>query len=264
MIVTYTNLGANGEFGNQLFQIAATYSYGLDNNREPVFPKWYCRVSGNHYSHCFDKKINETFNEVVDVEHTEPTFYYTQIPKFTEKCISLKGYFQTEKYFDNNSSEVKKLFVPSIEIKEKIKNIDYNNTVGVQLRFYDRGTIDPAQFYYSSDDKEIIQYLITAINYFGKNKTYVVTTNNYSKAKAMFSKYDNFIFLSDCNLNSIEEFFAFSRCENNIITNSSFGWWGAYLNDNINKVICAPKKWFKVENEWFNTKDLYLKEWKII
>jgi hypothetical protein len=265
MIVTYSNLGSNGEFGNQLFQIAATYAYGLKNNREPIFPKWLCKISGKYYTNFFKNKIKEKDFLSVDKGYTEPTFYYKDIPIFEENCLSLKGYFQTEKYFFNTSTQIKELFQPNDEIRTKIQSIiEYDNTVGLQLRFYDRGTIDPIQYYYSSDDKEIIDYIVKAINFFGKDKTYVITTNNPVKAKKMFSSYKNFIFLSDLNLNTVEEFFIFSNCENNIITNSSFGWWGAYLNKNSDKKVFAPKNWFKIQNEWYDTRDIYCNDWIIL
>jgi hypothetical protein len=54
-----------------------------------------------------------------------------------------------------------------------------------------------------------------------------------------------------------------SLCENNIIANSSFSWWGAWLNKNNNKIVVAPKKWFGNALQ-HNTKDLYPEKWIVI
>jgi len=259
MRVTFSNLGTYGELGNQLFEIAATYAYGLRFGREIVFPKWKCLLSGNNYSQYFANKIVEKDPITPDIQYIEKSFTYNPIPAFSEKTVDLKGYFQTEKYFIDYKNEIIKLFQPINEIVEKINCFCYKDSVSLQLRFYDRGAVDPVHQYYSSDEN--IEFLKTAINYFGKNKTFIVTTNNVLKAKSMFRGYNNFIFLKDYNLSSIEEFFVQTQCEHNIISNSSFGWWGAWLNQTPDKVIIAPKKWFKIEDEWHNSKDIIPNIW---
>jgi len=54
-----------------------------------------------------------------------------------------------------------------------------------------------------------------------------------------------------------------SMCKNNIIANSSFSWWGAWLNKNTDKKVVAPSTWFGVAIT-HNTKDLIPETWKII
>ena len=55
-----------------------------------------------------------------------------------------------------------------------------------------------------------------------------------------------------------------SLCQNNIIANSTFSWWGAWLNQNINKKVIAPSKWFGPLKINHNTQDLIPEAWEII
>ena len=68
-----------------------------------------------------------------------------------------------------------------------------------------------------------------------------------------------------CNhkLQDWEQMLQMSLCKHNIIANSTFSWWGAYLNNNKDKIVCIPQKWFGPAIK-HNQKDLYLPEWSII
>ena len=61
---------------------------------------------------------------------------------------------------------------------------------------------------------------------------------------------------------NFEDLYLMSKCKHNIIANSSFSWWGAWLNKNPNKSVIAPKNWFKDPN--INTGDLIPKAWNSI
>jgi hypothetical protein len=273
-MITFSKLGRSGEYANQLFQVAATISHAIKNSDNYVLPKWYCIVSGNNYSEFF--KNRDIFNEVtgnisVDKVWSEPTFTFTPIEYIPGSNVDLQGFFQCEKYFKEVRDDIIKAYEPNDEISKIINKLDYKDSVAVQLRYYDKvrphGSnpnlvpyLDPSHVYYTVEEN--YDFFRKSINYFGKNKTYYISTNNFEKAKKMFKGYKNFIFLDDIPHKA--KFFVQTKCEHNIISNSSYGWWGAWLNNNPDKVVYAPEKWFKLKDEWHNSKDIIPETWRVI
>ena len=112
---------------------------------------------------------------------------------------------------------------------------------------------------YSSD------YYNKAINFISqkiKEPVFFVITDDTEWVKNNINIPYTVYYLSDKKLPDYEEIILMSKCKHNIIANSSFGWWGAWLNLNKEKTIIAPKKWFNTD--YINTKDLIPKDWIII
>lgn len=271
-MITHLSLGNNGEFGNQLFQIAAAVAHSIRNDDDYIFPEWRCVISGVYYTPFFKNKIKETKEKIsVDGDYAEPTFTYSPIPYTKDKTINLRGYYQSELYFKDTKSEIVNLFQPSKEVENVINEFDYKNSIALQLRFYDserphnfntglKQYMDPRPVFYTVEDN--YDFFKKAINYFGKDKTYYVCSNNFAKAKAMLKNYPNFIFLD--MLHHVEAFFVQTKCEHNIISNSTYGWWGAYLNPSQDKTVFAPTKWFKIVDDWHNSRDIIPTNWKAV
>ncbi len=255
-MICYPLLGRNGEFGNQLFQIAATLSHAKNNNTEAYFPQW-------NYRELFKNKLNCNLNEAnIRSKYSEKNLFFDPIPNLPD--LALYGYFQSEKYFKNNSAYIKQYFTFADGLEQQVK-AKYNflndqDTVGVHLRTYSRGPIDPRSIH--ADALENIDYLKQAFSFFGKNKKFIVCSDNINKAENVLRGNKNLIFIKDEPL--ITDFIILKNCKNHINSASSFSWWAAWLNENKDKKITVPKKWFNVSTEqdpWYNPTDITPDHW---
>ena len=96
-----------------------------------------------------------------------------------------------------------------------------------------------------------------------KNPKFFVFTDDADWVKDEFSKILKKYQLVDWNLgsDSWQDMALMSNCKHNIIANSSFSWWGAWLNKNDKKIVIAPEKWFSSADEYYNTKDIIPSNW---
>jgi len=263
-----------GGLGNTLFQVANTISLAADNNSNAIFT---CHMyKGNIQTHkkydgtIISKRDEPTFyadsifrklqwtDDISFIEHiyTESAFTYSQIPY--KPNTQLHGHFQSEKYFNHNRELILDTFdIPThvnILIQKKYENILQGNTVSIHIR---RG-----DYVHISDRHPVqsIDYYKKASEHFtDKEYTFLVFSDDIEWCKENLSS--DFVFV-DGNTDYVD-LYLMSLCDHNIIANSSFSWWGAWLNKNNNKKIVAPSNWFG-PSKGIDTKDLIPTYWEVI
>ena len=153
--------------------------------------------------------------------------------------ITYCGMFQSEKYFPHRDFIIN-LFKPSKKVlKElkKYKDILKGTTCAIHVRRGDYiGNNLTPNFPQSGS------YYQNAINMMGEVDRYIIFSDDIEWCKKSFLM-KNVTFIE--NEKDYVEIFLQSKCTHNIISNSTFSWWGAYLNQNITRKVIAPKKWFK-------------------
>lgn len=235
-MITFSQLGQWGRLGNQLFEVAATIGLALKNNDSYGFPSWeysnYCNLKDCYY----DKLL---FNNI----YQEPFFQHKEISYCSS--LDLRGYFQSDKYFKFYKNKIIDFLLPNIDIKPEDGTCGIHVRRGDYLSFADCYNILDMNYYQRAMDKI-------------KANKYIIFSDDIKWCKNIFIG-SNFEFSE--NKNVYEDLAIMSKqCEHMIIANSSFSWWGAYLNQNFDKKIIAPINWFGPKLP-HNTKDLLPLEW---
>ena len=237
--------------GNTLFQVAAQYAlskkYSLTMNVEELYI--YCQnLKAIEYNHdetilkkalTFDKSTNDK-GVLITEELYKNELYDLDFIKAIEQNIPnniyIYGYLQSFLYFDEYRSDILDLYAidqdslkhicenysvlfddshicVSVHVRMNYCNINYNSNFFIKAIEYIKSRYPTAVFLIFSNETELIKdwFNDTNINYmFVKNK------------------YDYL------------DLWVMSLCKHNIISHSTFAWWGAYLNDNPDKVVIYP------------------------
>lgn len=251
-----------GQLGNQLFIIAAATSLALDNDADVYFPDLVNLSSYNipinrEQIFKYQNIDMSTPDEKISYTYREPHFHYDPIPYIPSMAIT--GYFQSEKYFINHKEEIIQLFSPPQHILDYLeshfKNILCNpKTVAVHHRAYHK---ESSCYAFLG-----LEYYAAAMVEFPKDYTFVIFSNDIDWCKQNFKSIPRKLIFMEMGPHHID-FYLMSLCKHQIIGNSSYSWWAAYLNPNPNKKIIAPSKWF-VSNHITDTYDLIPQEWKMI
>lgn len=219
----------NGGLCNQLFEMSAAITLALDNNDTYGFNlNVPCVNQGNSpitYKDNVYSKIS-TF-DTFDFDH----IHQDDGKKIEyKKNLLLKGYFQNTIHFD---SRVREIFVNNVELNKiycRYKSI-LRNSVSLHVR---RGDYLKYPEVYPILG---VDYYTKALEHIGKVDNILVFSDDIEWCKDNFSK--KFIFVE--NISDWESLYLMSLCSYNIIANSSFSWWGAYLNPK--DIVVAPKNW---------------------
>lgn len=281
-----------GGLGNQLFQYAAGKSLAVHNNTELKLDiSAYENITENTTYRRFElpyfnidniciashAEINQfksqhlilkLFEKFLKLRHKRKVYkegFFCMDTNFFKAIsnIYLQGYWQSEKYFIQYEKDIRKSFTIQENFTQhlsiKATLIKNQPCIAVHIRRGDY--VQPTlQEYHGLLDAS---YYKTAINYLlsiiPEAKLYFFSDDPVW-VKENIQVQSDFEFISgNLTRNHIEDFYLMSQCKYNIIANSSFSWWAAWLNNNPNKIVIAPKKWFNKANH--NTSDLIPNTW---
>jgi hypothetical protein len=196
----------------------------------------------------------DTISKSINYIYRENDFRYNPGVESIPDGIDLYGYFQNEKYFLDSKDEIIECFKFKIDIADKASTYikDFNDSVSVHVR---RGD------YVNQPDHHPVQsvdYYYKALEIVGSKKVFIFSDDiEWCRENIKIEGFDlNFMDIS----NPYISMYLMSRCENNIIANSSFSWWSSWLNQNPNKKVIGPKLWFGgVMNK--DTSEVLPEEW---
>ena len=278
-----------GGLGNQLFQIFTTLALSFKYSKPFFFLNVHELKSGPTIRHTywdtFFTQLKPFLKDSVPqniVHFKETGFHFNPIDIETIRgqTIVIFGYFQSPKYFNDYKPYIYnflKIDVKKNQVKEKLSNfvsLDYTSNVYISLHFrFGDYKLYPTIYnildenYYSKaldvlTNKLIILHPNKQLNI---NILYFVEHSELPEAEVISqnlrSKYPtfNFTYIDD-TFDDWEQLLVMSLCNHNIISNSTFSWWGAYLNTNRNQLVCCPATWFMPEST-LDTRDLYPNAW---
>lgn len=236
------------ELGNNLFQVATTCALAWDHDADPLFPDLITRTADNmplNYQHVFFRCNPSPPMNSISLRWTHPiqaNFCYVPIPY--QPDMSIRGVFQSEKYFAHHRERLLELFAPHPDDLSYMQNkysyvLNHPQTVGVQIRWFGR---NHDAGWWSNLAQYGADYLEKAVALFPEDSLFIVSTNNYEFARRNFPKGLKNVHFLEAEPHYID-LYLLSMCKNIIISNSTFGWWAAWLNKNPNKIVVAPYHW---------------------
>lgn len=249
------------QLGNQMFQIAAAVAVARDFDFDPYFPNL---DTSPHWEIPENRKyvlwrLNGSMPEG-EVEHIHRD---SGGPVDARPNMQMFGFYQSERYFAHHKEEILELFAPTEEIVEEIFDkygalLEEPCTVGVHVRTFikDYGRLP------NSDEVHAfpgVEYYENAVKHFPEDALFLICSDNIPWCKENLSHIAPNIVFIEGNKHHFD-FYLMTLCDHNIIANSTFSWWCAYLNRNPEKIVTAPAEW---AGSWwlYQTNNILLEDW---
>tara|TARA_B100001939_G_scaffold347937_1_gene371422 strand:- start:2544 stop:3356 length:813 start_codon:yes stop_codon:yes gene_type:complete len=269
-MIGFNFIGRMGRLGNQMFQYAALRGIAENCGYKFCFPVFKDAVNdgiGNmlrtELFDCFEMSTPSALNiQLIDSDRPvvdESGFEFDE--NIFNNCpdwVTLRGYFQTEKYFKNVEKIIRKDFTFKEEYRipceEMIGKEEY---IALHIRRTDY--LQNA----ANHNNLTLEYYEKALAKFPEDSQVIIFSDDpqWCSEQDLFS--DDRFLVSE-NTNGYVDLCLMSMCKHFIIANSTFSWWGAWLSKNKNKKVIAPSQWFGPANKHLNTEDIYCEGWEII
>jgi hypothetical protein len=282
-MITFKNIGYLGRLGNQMFQFASAVGISKERGLDAGIPVENCtrEIGGGP----IDTKTGLKMNVKCDLldcfeipskylfpinEMRTESVYYEGDFRFNPQVLSLNkntdlyGYFQTERYFEKYRGEILETFTfkgqhildaNSYLLERVYPKSEGKELVSLHVR---RGDYVLYPNHHPTCSKDYYSKAMERFDF--KNSKFLIFSDDIEWCKGEFHG-EQFIFIDSGN--PYVDLKLMSMCDHHIIANSSFSWWGAWLNSSEDKKVIAPLNWFGPELNK-NTDDIYCKRWEII
>lgn len=280
-MLTFLQLGRLGRLGNQLWQIASVIGLAKKHGHEFAFPPWI-----NHEHHLSEGALPAALNDdicvqdyfknklprlpaIINIDHelhlTDE--YDVTIPIPESGNINIKGsYMQSFWYFAHCEADIRHYF--EIDLQHLVKMTGRpamvealeilclpKPTCGIHIRMGD---------YLKKSDYHPVpsrEYYLQAMTEFPLNTHFIAFSDEPEKARAFLGDTLHHITWVRPGNHYMLDFWLMTKCDNFIIANSSFSWWGAWLIKREDKKVIAPKNWYGPAAEHKSPKELYCQDW---
>jgi hypothetical protein len=288
-----------GGLGNQLFQYAAGRSLSLHHDVDLRFDLYTYR---KHPYRTFELSkflipaVEATRAEVHRFTGSNPVIRYLNKRSNYFYCprvcaqphyhffedfftlppdIYLSGYWQSEKYFSEVSNIIRNEVQPLVALD--VRNLALQNrlktqeSVSVHVRRGDYVSSTAYGSFFGALEKSYYDQAIEIIKKRVAMPTFYFFSDDLAWCRDNFQHLQAEFIDHNTGVDSYKDLLLMSSCSHNIIANSTFSWWGAWLNQNPRKNVIAPARWFRSSYQTkkepayasriYNTKDLIPEAW---
>ncbi len=290
-----------GGLGNQLFQYAAARALAWEKNEQLKLDLYTYGTKSQSRSFGLDRFLidGETASREEIHQFTGSNFLtrfinkqenYLRCPRvlaqphyhFYEDFFSvptpiyLSGYWQSEKYFKEFEQQLRSQLVLKNNLSESSlkwkQKMQAGRSVAVHVRRGDYSSKSNYNSFFGTLSFDYYERAVKEMKAKIDDPTFFVFSDDidWCKQNLKFLPEAEFV-AHDTAVHASEDLILISLCEHQIIANSTFSWWGAWLNANKDKIVIAPSKWFQITYNknplptyaarFYNTKDLFPETW---
>jgi hypothetical protein len=275
-----------GGLGNQMFQYAAARATAARTSSRLALDIRPLRASGER-AYCLDAfrlreplelitegpaprrngRIRNFINSLLGVDRTfrESGFRYNPAILSITSSLRLEGYFQSERYFADIAQAIREDFIPQEDLLAEINALAENlipsgPCVSLHVRRGDYANPATMAVHGLLDASYYEKALRLVAERTGQSFPVCVFTDDTAWARANLPLTSDARFISEHTRTALQDLILMSRCAHHITANSSFSWWGAWLNPSQDKVVVTPARWFQPASG-LDTRDLRPAGW---
>lgn len=252
MILTINEINAIGQLGNHMFRVSSLIGLADRFGLQYSIPNWW---AADMFNLDFELESNEFHTENYSPRNTlgfdtDLVEYITKNKKRPINLNFVNGYFQSYEYFHHIRDDIANMFNPSVYFEEGI--------CAVNIR---RGE------YITKPD----YHPLCSMEYYNTAMKHITSKTNVDKFRVFSDDIywcrenfigDQFEFFDSTDIH--KQLIGLAQCEHIIMANSSFSWWGAYLNKNPDQIVIVPEKWFGPKYSHLDKRGLYAPGWEIL